>query len=141
MAGEMITSLKALLSPQMAKYVGSSCSQQLGGHRGRREAEGGWQPGSGPQGPGLPAPASPEALTLPLPRPGTLMPNGPKPQSLHSLLPARGLGKARLTSLLSLGQRVQAPPSERARSGRSLCTAGPLISPSPAPPLLTTAAH
>lgn len=30
MAGEMITSLKALLSPQMAKYVGSSCSQQLG---------------------------------------------------------------------------------------------------------------
>lgn len=29
MAGEMITSLKALLSPQMAKYVGSSCSQQL----------------------------------------------------------------------------------------------------------------
>lgn len=31
MAGEMITSLKALLSPQMAKYVGSSCSQQLRG--------------------------------------------------------------------------------------------------------------
>lgn len=45
MAGEMITSLKALLSPQMAKYVGSSCSQQLRGHGGGREVEGGWQPG------------------------------------------------------------------------------------------------
>lgn len=41
MAGEMITSLKALLSPQMAKYVGSSCSQQLRRQRGQREAESG----------------------------------------------------------------------------------------------------
>lgn len=43
MAGEMITSLKALLSPQMAKYVGSSCSQQLRGTgaRGKQGARGG----------------------------------------------------------------------------------------------------
>jgi hypothetical protein len=39
MAGEMITSLKALLSPQMAKYVGSSCSQQLGHGKGKRGQE------------------------------------------------------------------------------------------------------
>ena len=51
MAGEMITSLKALLSPQMAKYVGSSCSQQLRGTgaRGKQGAGVGaawpWPPG------------------------------------------------------------------------------------------------
>lgn len=52
MAGEMITSLKALLSPQMAKYVGSSCSQQLRGTGARGKLAGGGQPGLGPQAPG-----------------------------------------------------------------------------------------
>lgn len=53
MAGEMITSLKALLSPQMAKYVGSSCSQQLRGtgargKQGAQEAAWPWPPDPGP---------------------------------------------------------------------------------------------
>lgn len=52
MAGEMITSLKALLSPQMAKYVGSSCSQQLRGTGARGKLAGGGQLGLGPQAPG-----------------------------------------------------------------------------------------
>lgn len=52
MAGEMITSLKALLSPQMAKYVGSSCSQQLRGTGARGKRAGRGQPGLGPQAPG-----------------------------------------------------------------------------------------
>lgn len=98
MAGEMITSLKALLSPQMAKYVGSSCSQQLRGAGQVRAGMEAWAlaPGSAPppclQGP-QPDPASkavslgPGSLLLPGPRPGTGKLE-PQPRFLPSLLAA-----------------------------------------------------
>ena len=111
MAGEMITSLKALLSPQMAKYVGSSCSQQLRGTGARGKRAGGGQPGLGPQAPGpalcpglvgvgwlwrrparldqqgcvpgLLASASPQPSPPPPPQPGTFMPNGARKPDLE----------------------------------------------------------
>lgn len=115
MAGEMITSLKALLSPQMAKYVGSSCSQQLGGTgAGGRLRVGGSLAWLRPPGPWAPCSASP----------------GPQPQSLHSLPPAGGLdhtcpslSKAWLTSLLLPEGGVRPRPLQEQEEGE-VCYCG-----------------
>lgn len=128
MAGEMITSLKALLSPQMAKYVGSSCSQQLGGTgAGGRLRVGGSLAWLRPPGPWAPCSASP----------------GPQPQSLHSLPPAGGLdhtcpalSKAWLTSLLLPEGGVRPRPLQEQEEGE-VCYCWPI----PLSPLIPTPAH
>lgn len=163
MAGEMTTSLKALLSPQMAKYVGSSCSQQLRRPRAQGEAE---LDGAelGPQTsrsalslalqawPGFGDPLlalaseAPSLGSLLLPRPhptppqpGMFMPKGGQERLTLSLSHSPYIAFYLLWPLPHRGGGPcweggsRAQPSERASGRRSLCLLLPLSWPRPIP--------